>query len=359
MISVKHLVKRYDSGSRTAPAVNDVSFHIEQGQVAGFVGPNGAGKSTTLRILAGFVAPTSGSVTIAGFDVERQSLQARQQLGYMPESSALYPEMRVNEYLRFRAELKQVPRAKRRAAVSEALDAAGISDVADACIKHLSKGYKQRVCLADALVARPPVLILDEPTSGLDPNQIREMRDVIRGLGQNHTVVISTHVLSEVEAMCNRVLLIAKGKLVAESAVHELAKKRRATGVAFVVRGDVAASVGAVQAALGRAACAPTVHVPSPREGRPDDGVHEIRCAWTHEPERDRQNLADPQAQTQTLTSTTLSDDEASQRATEQAVQALVRAGCAVRAVRSLHDSLEDVFAQLTEVGHRETENRE
>ena len=169
VISVHHLVKRYG----THLAVDDVSFEVEKGEVVGFLGPNGAGKSTTLRILSGFLGPSTGVVKIAGHDIERDSFEARKSIGYMPEAVPLYPEMRVGEYLAFRAELKNVPRAKRRSFVDDAMEKAAVTDVATTLIGKLSKGYKQRVGLADALVAQPPILILDEPTAGLDPNQIR------------------------------------------------------------------------------------------------------------------------------------------------------------------------------------------
>src|SRR3954447_21000353 len=248
MISVQKLVKRYGSGSSARVAVDDLSFEVDKGEVVGFLGPNGAGKSTTLRIMAGFLGMTSGTVTVAGHDIRDQSFEARQKIGYMPEAVPLYPEMRVVEYLRFRAELKRVKRGDRAGHIDEAMQKANVDDVANVLIGSLSKGYRQRVGLADALVARPPILILDEPTAGLDPNQIREVRDVIRDLGKEHTVLLSTHILSEVEASCSRVVVIAKGKLVAEGTMDDLSRKRRAAGLVIVVRGDVAAAVGAVRA---------------------------------------------------------------------------------------------------------------
>ena len=184
-------------------ALQHLDLTIHAGEIVTLIGANGAGKSTTLRILAGFLGMTSGSVKVAGHDIEEASFEARQQIGYMPEAVPLYPEMRVAEYLAFRAELKRVPRARRRASVDAAMEKASVTDRANVLIGSLSKGYKQRVGLADALVARPPLLILDEPTAGLDPNQIREVRDVIRALGAEHTVLLSTHILSEVEASCS------------------------------------------------------------------------------------------------------------------------------------------------------------
>ena len=215
LISVQHLVKRYGAGK--SAAVDDLSFEVARGEVVGFLGPNGAGKSTTLRILAGFLGFTSGAVTVAGHDIVRESFEARRKIGYMPEAVPLYPEMRVVEYLAYRAELKRVSRKDRKAFVDEAMGKANVDDVKTTLIGHLSKGYRQRVGLADALLAKPPLLVLDEPTAGLDPNQIREVRDVIKQLGKEHTVLLSTHILSEVEASCSRVVVIAKGKLVAET----------------------------------------------------------------------------------------------------------------------------------------------
>ena len=190
-IAVSHLVKRYGAEL----AVDDVSFEVGKGEVVGFLGPNGAGKSTTLRILAGFLGPTSGKVTVAGHDVVDEPLEARRSIGYMPEGVPLYPEMRVVEYLRFRAELKRVPRTARATWVDDAMRRAGVVDVAHRQIGHLSKGYRQRVGLADAIVAKPPIVVLDEPTAGLDPNQIRQARTLVRELGREHTVVLSTHIL--------------------------------------------------------------------------------------------------------------------------------------------------------------------
>ena len=211
VISVQHLVKRY--GSKVA--VDDLSFEVDKGEIVGFLGPNGAGKSTTLRIIAGFLGATSGTVRVAGHDIDKESFQAREKLGYMPEAVPLYPEMRVAEYLRFRAELKRVSSSQRQTAIWDAMGKANVRDVANVLIGHLSKGYRQRVGLADALVSQPPLLVLDEPTAGLDPNQIREVREVIRDLRKDHTVLLSTHILSEVEASCTRVVVIARGKLVA------------------------------------------------------------------------------------------------------------------------------------------------
>lgn len=219
MIEAENLSKDYG----TVVAVKDLSFRVGTGEIVGVLGPNGAGKSTTLRILSGFLGATSGTVRIDGLDVAREPLLAKQKLGYMPEAAPLYPEMRVEEYLTFRAAAKRVARAGRRAAVGRVMELTSVGDMRDTLIAHLSKGYRQRVALADALVASPPLLILDEPTAGLDPNQIRETRKVIRELGKTHTILLSTHILSEVEATCDRAIVIDRGKLVAEGTLAELA----------------------------------------------------------------------------------------------------------------------------------------
>ena len=209
MIQVEHLTKYYGD----YPAVRDVTFSVDRGQVVGFLGPNGAGKSTTMRILAGYLAATSGKATIDGLDVFWDSVEARRRIGYMPESCPLYPEMRVVEYLRFRAGLKGVYGSTRRKRLDYVLERCWLKDVRRQLIGTLSKGYRQRVGLADALIAEPKVLILDEPTSGLDPAQIRETRKLIRELGADHTILLSTHILSEVERTCERVIIINKGEV--------------------------------------------------------------------------------------------------------------------------------------------------
>ncbi len=232
MIEVRQLTKKY--GPLTA--LRDLSFDVGEGEVVGFLGPNGAGKSTTLRILAGFLGMTSGRVRVAGHDVVDEPLEARAAIGYMPEAVPLYPEMRVEEYLRFRAELKGVGRRARGAAVEGAMRKAGVAAAADTLVGHLSKGYRQRVGLADALVASPPILILDEPTAGLDPNQIREVRSLVRELGRRHTVLLSTHILSEVEATCDRAVVIARGRRVAEGTLEALRSRRKSAGARLLVR---------------------------------------------------------------------------------------------------------------------------
>ena len=324
MVSVKGLVKKY--GAHVA--VDDLSFEVSKGEIVGFLGPNGAGKSTTLRILSGFLGMTSGRVTIAGIDIEEDSFEARKRIGYMPEAVPLYPEMRVAEYLAFRAELKRVPRGERRVAVDDAMEKASVTDYANILIGKLSKGYRQRVGLADALVARPPLLVLDEPTAGLDPNQIREVRDVIRALGNEHTVLLSTHILSEVEASCGRVIVIAKGKLVAEGTTDEIQKKRRSTALDLTVRGDAGVALSLLKAVDG-------VH----KARRLDDGTTELsrlRCTWSKK-----------------------STDAEIALGTERAVRALIDAGIHVRQVSAVGSSLEEVFSDLTRDAAPQSEDAE
>jgi ABC-2 type transport system ATP-binding protein len=316
MISVSHLVKRY--GSR--PAVDDVSFEVGKGDIVGFLGPNGAGKSTTLRILSGFLGMTGGKVTIAGHDVEDDSYEARKAIGYMPEAVPLYPEMRVIEYLAFRAELKGVPRKNRAAWVDEAMDQGHVSEVATVLIGKLSKGYRQRVGLADALVAKPPILILDEPTAGLDPNQIREVRELIAELGKSHTILLSTHILSEVEASCSRVLVIAKGKLVATGETKDIGRMRRTSAVDFTVRGKTDDALALLRGLEG---VAKVRSIGSANRAPDEDPVATLRCTWG-------------------------AKNEDNARFAERAVAALVGAGFRVREVRPAGGSLEDVFADLT-----------
>jgi ABC-2 type transport system ATP-binding protein len=223
MISVEHLTKRY--AGRTA--VDDVSFEVRQGEVVGFLGPNGAGKSTTMRILTSYLPATAGRVTVAGYDVFKDSVKARRQIGYMPENVPLYEDMRVKEYLQFRARLKGLRGRDARVRVGEVMDLCGVTDVRKKMISSLSKGYRQRVGLADALVHRPQLLILDEPTNGLDPNQIRQVRELIRHLGDAHTILLSTHILPEVEATCGRVIIIDQGRIKASDTPANLQQRLR------------------------------------------------------------------------------------------------------------------------------------
>lgn len=233
MIRVESLTKDY--GFRRA--IDGLTFDAKQGEILGFLGPNGAGKTTTMRILTGYMPPTSGKAEIAGFDVVEQSLEVRKRVGYMPETVPLYPEMTVFDYLKFMADLRRVPNAEER--VDELLDVLNLGDRSESVIGNLSKGMRQRVGLAQAMVHKPDVLILDEPTIGLDPVQIIEVRNLIREVGKMHTVLLSTHILSEAQQVCNRVMIINKGKIVAEDTPEHLqARLTGAQRVSVQVSGD-------------------------------------------------------------------------------------------------------------------------
>jgi len=218
MIRVAELTKRFGP----TVAVDRISFEIDRGEVVGFLGPNGAGKTTTIRVLTGYHPATSGAAEVAGFDVQKQSLEVRKNIGYLPQEVPIYPDLRVVEYLRYRAELKGVPARERRGAVSRAMAKAGIEDVARKLVGHVSHGYRQRVGLADALVANPQILILDEPTSGLDPNQRRRVKQVVRELADEHTILFSSHILGEVQDVSSRVIVIHRGQVQADGAPDDL-----------------------------------------------------------------------------------------------------------------------------------------
>lgn len=211
MISVSHLTRTFPG----VIALDNVSFEVEPGEIVGLLGPNGAGKTTAMRILAGFLPASGGQVKVAGHDVFTESILVRGKIGYLPENCPLYGEMRVDEYLHFRASLKGLRGTQKERRVRDAKDQCGLSDAGRRMIGHLSKGFRQRIGLADCLLARPPLIILDEPTIGLDPAQVRQVRELIRGLGGRHTVLLSTHILSEVEMTCDRVLIMSHGRIVA------------------------------------------------------------------------------------------------------------------------------------------------
>ncbi|MBM4054194.1 MAG: ATP-binding cassette domain-containing protein [Planctomycetes bacterium] len=235
MIKVEHLAKRYAD----VYAVNDISFEVNEGEILGLLGPNGAGKTTTMRILTCYMPATSGTAIVEGYDVFRDSINVRRLIGYLPENVPLYPEMRVNEYLLFRAKLKKVPYRDRKMKIEECIEKCRIQDVKKQIIGTLSKGYRQRVGLADTLVHDPKILILDEPTIGLDPNQIRQVRQLIKELGEKHTILLSTHILPEVEMICGRVIIINKGKIVAMDTPSNLADQLKGgNNIALEVRGN-------------------------------------------------------------------------------------------------------------------------
>jgi ABC-2 type transport system ATP-binding protein len=311
VIEVRNLVKRY--GDRVA--VKDLSFEVAQGEVVGFLGPNGAGKSTTLRMLTGFLEPTDGQIQVAGLDARKDPIGVKRRVGYMPEAVPLYLDMRVVEYLRFRAELKGVPRAQIAKNVDRALELASVADVRARIIGQLSKGYRQRVGLADALVADPPLLILDEPTAGLDPNQIRQVRDLVRELSREKTVLLSTHILPEVEAICGRVIIIDRGRLVSSGRPEDL---RTAGEGVRALSLEARASVSALRDALAKVAQLHGEPVVNPLG---TDGVARARV------EAEAQHL-----------------DEVA----EAVFRAVADAGINLRELRREDASLEDVFTRLT-----------
>jgi ABC-2 type transport system ATP-binding protein len=246
VIHVSHLTKYFGD----YPAVQDVSFEVEKGKIVGFLGPNGAGKTTTMRILAGFLTATSGRAVIAGFDVFWRPVEVRRRIGYMPENCPLYPEMRVTEYLHFRGGIKGLHGRHRRQKMEYVLGRCWLTDVRRQLIGTLSKGYRQRVGLADTLLADPDVLILDEPTAGLDPTQIRETRKLIRELGQEHTILLSTHILPEVEMTCDEVIIIYRGRVAASGSLNELRRQASEQGV-MVVEADGVVDVKPLRAVPG------------------------------------------------------------------------------------------------------------
>lgn len=222
MIEVAGLTKSYGDYQ----AVADIRFTAAKGEVVGFLGPNGAGKTTTIRMLATYLPPTSGKATIAGYDVVTQADEVRRRIGYLPENPPLYGEMTVHEYLKFIAEIKGVPRSQIKSQVDQVMERCFVADVRDKLCQHLSRGYRQRVGLAQAIMHDPEVIILDEPTSGLDPKQIIQIRQLIKSLGENHTVLLSTHILPEVSMVCSKVVIVSRGRVVMESPLSQLSREK-------------------------------------------------------------------------------------------------------------------------------------
>lgn len=218
LIKVKNLTKKYGNFI----AVDHISFEIADGEIVGLLGPNGAGKSTTMNMMTGFIEPTEGEITINGYDVVKQAKKAKSQIGYMPEGVPLYSDLTVKEFIKYMGELKKVPRTELKIQIENILKETGLNDVQNKLIKNLSRGYKQRVSLAGALIGNPPVLILDEPTVGLDPKQITEIRNLIKSLGKRHTVILSSHILSEVSQVCEKVIIINKGNIIAQDSPQNL-----------------------------------------------------------------------------------------------------------------------------------------
>ena len=247
MIEVEHLTKRYGP----VTAVHDVSFQVGKGEILGFLGPNGAGKTTTMRVLTGYMPATEGRVRVGGHDVFEQAVEAKRRIGYLPETPPLYPDMTVREYLQFVAKIKGVPTAERKARVDQVMARTWVSDMANRACGKLSKGYKQRVGLAQAIIHNPDVLVLDEPTAGLDPKQIIETRRLIKELAGDHTIILSTHILPEVSQTCDRVVIINKGRVVAEDTPANLTRRLRGSETIFIQvdaarAADAAAALSAV-----------------------------------------------------------------------------------------------------------------
>jgi ABC-2 type transport system ATP-binding protein len=264
MIEVENVTKRFGP----ILAVDHISFHIARGEVIGFLGPNGAGKSTTMRILACFFPPTSGRASVGGYDVMTHALQVKQLVGYFPERVSVYPELPVRSFLDFVAEAKDIPRAERKREIAQVIESCGLSAVSNRVIGHLSKGYRQRVGIAQALMHRPQVLILDEPTIGLDPEQVVEIRRLIRDLGAERTVILSTHILSEVSSVCDRVIIINQGRILASESLAELRAQLRRTRM---VRVEVEGPEAQVRGVLERLPGVETVRRPEVQVRRPED----------------------------------------------------------------------------------------
>jgi ABC-2 type transport system ATP-binding protein len=307
VIEVQHLTKRY--GRFTA--VDDVSFRVERGEILGFLGPNGAGKTTTMRVLTGYIPATEGRVAVAGFDVFDQPVEAKRRTGYLPETPPLYPDMSVAEYLTFVAKIKGVPSAERRERVRGVMVRTRIDDVAGKQCAKLSKGYRQRVGLAQALIHNPDVLILDEPTAGLDPKQIIETRELIKELAGEHTIILSTHILPEVSQTCQRVVIINKGRVVAVDTPENLTARLRGSETMYV---EIDANGADAAAALGRV---PGVTRVLPSDRRDGTVAFEVESARGHDVRR-------------------------------ELARVVVSSGWGLLELRPMRMSLEDIFLSLT-----------
>ncbi len=277
MIEVQHLTKRYGR----VTAVDDVSFRVERGEILGFLGPNGAGKTTTMRILTGYMPATEGRATVAGYDLFDHPIEAKRRTGYLPETPPLYPDMTIREYLEFVARIKGVPVAGRKARIDAVIERTHVADMVNRHCGKLSKGYRQRVGLAQALLHNPDVLILDEPTAGLDPKQIIETRDLIRGLAGDHTIVLSTHILPEVSQTCQRVVIINKGRVVAVDTPANLTARLKGAETMYV---QVDAPGADVPATLGKI---PGVTRVAASDQRHDTGAYEVESERGHDVRRE------------------------------------------------------------------------
>lgn len=234
MIKVQNVTKKYNKFL----AVDNISFEIADGEIVGFLGPNGAGKSTTMNMITGFIEPTSGEIVVNGYDINQKPKQAKKQIGYMPENVPLYLELTVKEFVSYMADLKLVKRSEKKAEIARVIEITGLKDVQGKLIRNLSRGYRQRVSLAGALVGNPPILILDEPTVGLDPKQVIEIRNLIKSLGKEHTILISSHILSEISQMCNKIMIINKGKILRIDSTSEIEKQTTSSSEVIVTVDD-------------------------------------------------------------------------------------------------------------------------
>src|SRR5215471_9450622 len=316
MIKVEGLTKRY---ARTV-AVDNISFEVEKGQIVGFLGPNGAGKTTTMRVLTCFLPPTSGTANVAGYDVVQNPMEVKKRIGYLPETPPVYPEMEVHEYLRFVGGLKGIPSSDISRRVDEVMGRCAIGDVRAKLIGKLSKGYRQRVGIAQAIIHNPDVLILDEPTSGLDPKQIIEIRELLRTLAGDHTIILSTHILSEVEHSCERVIIISQGKVVAQDSVANLTNRLRGSE-AICVEVDSGPAPGEVQHRLEQVSGVSRVVAKDPRDG------HMVFECESLQGRHIRAELA----------------------------RTVVNAGWNLNELRAVGLSLEDIFLQLTAAEKKDT----
>ena len=320
MIEVQHITKRYGR----VTAVDDVSFRVERGEILGFLGPNGAGKTTTMRILTGYMPPSEGRATVAGFDVFDKPLEAKRRTGYLPETPPLYPDMTVREYLDFVGRIKGVPPRERKQRVLAVMERTRVADMAERHCGKLSKGYRQRVGLAQALIHNPEVLILDEPTAGLDPKQIIETRDLIRSLAGDHTIVLSTHILPEVAQTCQRVVIINKGHVVAVDTPDNLTARLKGAATMYVQVDAGGADAGAALASVpGVKRVESADHRPGQAADAPADGSRPYAVAYEVESEPDvdvRRDLA----------------------------RTIVTRGWGLLELRPVRMSLEDVFLQVT-----------
>ena len=322
MIEVQHITKRYGS----VTAVDDVSFRVERGEILGFLGPNGAGKTTTMRILTGYMPPSEGRAMVAGYDVFNDAIAAKRRTGYLPETPPLYPDMTTLEYLDFVARIKGVPSRERKQRVAAVMERTRIADVAHRHCGKLSKGYRQRVGLAQALIHNPDVLILDEPTAGLDPKQIIETRDLIRGLAGDHTIVLSTHILPEVSQTCDRVVIINKGRVVAIDTPDNLTARLKGAATMYVQVDAPAEDAAAVLAAV-------------PGVTRVSSADHPRAAAATDA------DAAPPPASAPLAFEV---ESEAEVDVRRELASAVVMRGWGLLELRPVRMSLEDVFLQVT-----------